>query len=199
MSIIENIRKLQAGLVVSGDEVPPAHNPEMLLIGCIDARLNISSIGILYGSALIYRNIAALIAGTRSEDDPEHVGEAATLEFAVNVMKVRDIVVMGHTDCGGIRACLHGAAGMRHIVQYLSPLEAVRQQISNAGVTDETQLINAMEEAAVRQSVANLRTYGAVTDALAKGTLALHGWVVNTGNKRISEMDITTGEFRLMR
>jgi carbonic anhydrase len=171
----------------------------MLFIGCIDARLNISNdIGIPYGKALIYRNIAALVSGTRGEDDPEHVGEAAALEFAVNVMGVKDIVVMGHTDCGGINACLHGAPGMHHVMQYLAPLQDARSEVTAQG-GDMTALARKMEQAAVRQSVANLMTYDAVARAVAAGQLVLHGWVINTATKRISEMDRETGAFRLMR
>lgn len=198
VGIIRNIRRMQAGIPVPDGIEPPAHAPEMLLIGCIDARLNISDqIGIPYGKALVYRNIAALISGTAGEDDPKHVGEAAALEFAVNVMKVKDIVVMGHTDCGGIQACLHGVPGAKHIMQYLSPLDAVRIEVEGAG-GDATQLARAMERAAVRQSVANLMTYSPVAAAAAAGKLALHGWVINTATRRISEMDLKTGVFKLM-
>jgi carbonic anhydrase len=171
----------------------------MLFIGCIDARLNIANdIGIPYGAALIYRNIAALVAGTHGDDDPTHVGEAAALEFAVNVMGVKDIVVMGHTDCGGISACLHGAPGMTHVMQYLAPLADVRTEVTAQG-GDMMALARRMEQAAVRQSVANLATYRPVTEAVAAGRLSLHGWVINTATKRIFEMDHASGVFHLMR
>lgn len=197
--IIQRIRALQTGIISPPDAVPPMHDPAMLLIGCIDARLNITSdIGIPYGKALIYRNIAALVAGTRGEDDPEHVGEAAVLEFAVNVMKVKDIVVMGHTDCGGIQACLHGAPGTRHIMQYLEPLDGMRSAVTAQG-GDLAGLARAMEQAAVRQSVANLMTYGIVAEAVAGGKLTLHGWLIHTATRRIFEMDLETGEFTPMR
>ena len=197
--IIERIRKLQAGISVPDDAVPAPHRPEMLFIGCIDARLDINiEIGIPYGKALIYRNVAALVSGTKGDDDTEHVGEAAALEFAVNVMNIKDIVVMGHTDCGGINACLHGVPGARHIMQYLSTLDGVRSEVtSQAGNIAQT--ARKMEQAAVRQSVANLMTYDAVAQKVASGQLTLHGWVINTANRRISEMDLVTGLFHPMR
>lgn len=196
--VIAQIRARQANLEAPPDLLPPAHQPEMLFIGCIDARLNITSdIGIPYGAALVYRNIAALVAGTHGDDDPTHVGEAATLEFAINVMGVTDIVVMGHTDCGGIRACLHGAPGMHHVMQYLAPLSDVRSEVRARG-GDVAMLARRMELAAVRQSVANLKSYRAVADAVASGRLSLHGWVINTATKRIFEMDHATGAFHLM-
>lgn len=198
MDVIKNIRQKQVDMSVTEGLLPPVHNPEMLLIGCIDARLNISTdVGIPYGKALIYRNVAALISGTKGEDDLGHISEAAALEFAVNVMKIKDIVVMGHTDCGGIHACLHGAQGAKHIMEYLAPLKAVRNEVSAKG-GDVVQMARAMEQAAVRQSIANLTTYNAVANAIAEKRLALHGWVISTATKRISEMDAKTGEFKLM-
>jgi len=198
-NIIERIRKLQAGISIPDDAVPPPHRPEMLFIGCIDARLDINiEIGIPYGKALIYRNVAALVSGTRGDDDPEHVGEAAALEFAVNVMQIKDIVVMGHTDCGGINACLHGVPGARHVMQYLLPLNEIRNEVtSQAG--NLLQIARKMEQAAVRQSVTNLMTYDAVAQKVTTGELTLHGWVINTATRRISEMDLATGVFHPMR
>jgi len=196
MTVIETIRNKQKSVPVI-DAVPLPHRPEMLLIGCVDARLNIEDIGIPYGKAIIYRNIAALVAGIgrRSGD---RLSEAAALEFAVNVMKVRDIVVMGHTDCGGIQACLHGAPGdTGHIHKYLEPLEGVRTEVVKRGGNIEAQA-RAMEEAAVRQSVMNLMSYPAVATAVKAGRLTLHGWVINTASRRISEMNPATGKFAVM-
>ena len=165
----------------------------MLLIGCVDARLAIQDIGIPYGKALIYRNIAALVAGMQAG---VRLGEAAALEFAVNVLHVHDIVVMGHTECGGIRACLDGAEGKPHIRNYLSPLQSVRERVIADGGDFDAQA-RAMEKAAVRQSVENLRSYEAVSSAEAAGRLALHGWVIDIATRVIIEMD-PEGDFRPM-
>jgi carbonic anhydrase len=193
---IRRIRALQNQITLPDDTPPPEHRPVMLLMGCIDARLNIKDIGLKDGEALIHRNIAALVAGTKGEHDPEHVSEAAVLEFAIDVMKVKEIVVMGHTDCGGINACLHGTA-KEHIRQYLSPLNESRDEVKQRG-GDITKQARAMEEAAVRQSVTNLMSYDVVKRAVSEGRLKLHGWVINTGTGRISEMDMATGRFSPM-
>jgi len=178
------------------DTPPPAHQPDMLLIGCVDARLNIKNdLEIPDGRAIIYRNIAALVAG--ESEGNERISEAATLEFAVEVMKVKDIVVMGHTDCGGIRACLHQLPGVEHMHQYLAPLDGVRLEVVGKG-GNLTAQARAMEEAAVRESVANLMTYDVVKRAVKEGRLDVHGWVVNTATKQIREMDLKTGVFAPM-
>src|SRR2546423_1266076 len=120
-STLSRIRRAQREAPLLENLQPPPHEPEMLLIGCIDARLNITDIGIPYGRALVFRDVAALVAGMSGDGDAEHLSEAAVLEFAVNVMRVKDIVVMGHTDCGGIRACLYGdiTPDTQHIHKYL--------------------------------------------------------------------------------
>jgi carbonic anhydrase len=190
MTIVSLIREKQRELDTPPGAKPPVHAPEMLLIGCVDARLPIQDIGIPYGKALIYRNIAALVAGMDWQAAGGRVSEAAILEFAVDVMRVRDIVVMGHTDCGGIRACLHGSQGeeKRHLRQYLSPLDEVRERVIADGGDFDAQA-RAMERAAVHQSVENLRSYEVVRAAEASHRLTVHGWVIDTATGAIAEMD----------
>src|SRR5438874_2698355 len=121
-STLSRVRRMQREMPLLEGMQPPAHEPEILLIGCVDARLAIQDVGIPYGKALIFRDIAALIAGEGGEG--EHLSEAAMLEFAVNIMKVKDIVVMGHTDCGGIKAALANQTSPEttYIRKYLAPL-----------------------------------------------------------------------------
>ncbi len=176
----------------------PEHNPEVLLIGCVDARLDpIADLGIPKGKALIYRNIAALVHGKSDSDDHSHMGEEAALEFAINVMRVRDIIVMGHSDCGGIRACLDGAHQHVAIHNYLQSLDDVRAEIIRSGGGD-TQQARAMEEAAVCQSMRNLRSYEVVKTALGEGRLQLHGWIIDTATGIIKELEHATGDFFTM-
>lgn len=198
--IIEFIRQQQAQTEFVENMLPPVHMPDMLLIGCIDARLNPKTdIGIPNGSTLIHRNIAALVRSKPAPSDDEGSSVAASLEFAINVMHVKHIVVMGHTDCGGIRACLEDnhTHDTQNIRRYLMPLAAARAEVVAQGGNIAAQA-RAMEEAAVRQSVANLMGYDVVIQALKDGKVDIHGWVINTGNKRIREMDMATGTFSPM-
>ncbi len=201
MSIINLIKAAQEkrlDRLQTGDVAPPEHRPEVLFIGCVDARLDpIRDLGIPKGKALIYRNIAALVHGKPDADDLSHMGEEAALEFALNVMRVRDIIVMGHTDCGGVRAALDGMPNHRAIDRYLQSLEAVRVEVLREG-GDASAQARAMEEAAVRQSMQNLRSYEVVTDALGEGRLQLHGWLIDTATGIIQEMDHATGAFNEM-
>ncbi len=194
--IIELIRAQQAHLPTD-DRNPPEHKPQMLLIGCVDARLNPKiDMGIPDGEAIIHRNIAAMVRSRPDPGDIAGTGVAASLEFAINVMEVKHIVVMGHTDCGGIRACLEDnhTHDTQNIRKYLTPLEPVRDDVVAHGGDMKAQA-RAMEQAAVRQSVENLMTYEVVSDALADGRVDIHGWVINTATKRIMALDLKTGNF----
>ena len=181
-----------------GISMAQEHQPEMLLIGCVDARLDPKSdIGIPRGNALIYRNIAALVAG-KDGGEGDRLSVAAALEFAINSMHVQKIVVMGHTHCGGIRTFLQGDhEDTHHIYDYLKPLEKVRVAAVEKGESEEQQARD-MEKAAVSFSLENLMTYEAVRVAVAAGRLQLLGWVIDTGNKLIWERDPESGVFRAM-
>lgn len=200
MHTIERIKKFQKKLAETHAkqlslDTPARHEPEILLIGCVDARLDIiGDLGIPKGKALIYRNIAALVQGS-NEGDIAHKSEAAALEFAVEVMKVRTIIVMGHTDCGGIAACLAGIDEHPAIQRYLSSLDEVRSHVVEQG-GNATAQARAMEEAAVRKSIENLLSYDVVRYAIQQQELKIHGWLINTANGLIREMDAETGEFR---
>lgn len=194
MSVIEHIRDLQRNRTQSDLNKKQKHEPEIMLIGCVDARLSPNEdIGIPQGKAIIKRNIAALIAPF----DDDRIGETAALEFAADVMKVKDIVVMGHTDCGGIRACLRENAKYKALVRYLKPLEVARDKVKEEGGNIEAQA-TIMEQEAVRQSLANLMTYPNVKKAVEEGRIKLHGWVIDTASKRISELNQTTMKFELI-
>jgi carbonic anhydrase len=127
MTIVSDILDNLRLETFDNDGVVPEHCPEMLLIGCVDARKDpTSDLGIARGRALILRNIAALIRGASVAPEQRET-EAAALEFAVKVMKVKHIVVMGHTDCGGIRASLLDVE-LSSIKTYLSPLTDLKKQ-----------------------------------------------------------------------
>lgn len=203
---------------------PPRHEPEILYIGCIDARLDpIDDLGIPKGKALIYRNIGALVrpeqiesetkaidkdAVLRSGEIPENVSMGAALEFFLNHIPAVDgrpkrIIVSGHTNCGGIAACVNHACKSedRYLPHYLSILEpareAVMQQAKESG-WNQDRIYREMEESTVRYGVNNLENYEVVRRALDKDGLKLHGWVIETGNGRIHQMNPETKQFSAM-
>jgi len=188
MTIINDILTGSSNLQASageGNDVP-VHRPEMLLIGCVDARKDpIGDLGIPKGRALILRNIAALIRGTSVAPEQRET-EAAALEFAIKVMKVKHVAVMGHTDCGGIRAALLDV-DFPCIKHYLKPLDDIKADVKRKGGSLEDQAM-VLEKEAVIMSVNNLRSYDYIAEAEAAGELSLHGWILNISSGRLEEI-----------
>jgi carbonic anhydrase len=187
------------------------HQPQMLYFGCIDARLDpIGDIGIEKGKLLIFRNVAALVPKYKNaEGNPggEALGAGAALEFFLKHIpfrpgKVKHVIISGHTDCGGLKACRDDACGHDHYLPlYLESLKEVRARVlkeAKAGSWDNARILHALEEESVRQSVANLLTYPVVQNAIDRQELKVHGWVLDTATYGISEMDLKTGEFERM-
>ncbi len=212
IDIIEKIRKRQRNSRVSHSDMPPEHKPEILYIGCIDARLAINSdIGIPEGKASIVRNIGALVPKYRDDSKPSHDNNiAATLELFINILPQAEkgvkkhIVVSGHTDCGGIRTCYHGTSDAKNpqLSRYLdSRLHDVLERVKKKAAAkkwDDARTLRELEKESVRQSLDNLMEYPIVQKAVKDGKIEVHGWVLNTATHRIAEMDPETLEFTEM-
>ncbi|MCI5050407.1 MAG: hypothetical protein MRY32_08805 [Rickettsiales bacterium] len=189
MSIISLIGDRQNALTDESEEMP-VHEPEMLLIGCVDARKDpIDDLGIPKGKSLILRNVAALV-------HPEHhkrLTESAALAFAVRHMKVKHIAVMGHTDCGGIRAAIEGISSYS-LRDYLEPIHEMSARVASESDDPETKR-RLVEQEAVRYSINSLQTYDYIVEAEEKGELQLHGWVIDIATGKMFALNRDTGEF----
>jgi carbonic anhydrase len=222
MDIMDKIRLRQEQAVLPAHTRPPEHRPEVLYIGCVDARLDpVKDIGIGRGEALIFRNIGALVLKDTHASDakvnqdhiqggelPQSLSVGAVLEFYLHHIpgapdKLKHIVVSGHTDCGGIRACQHGTRGEHdhYLPLYLESLKDIRKKVNEEAKRngwDELRILHELEEESVRQSIHNLQTYPAVKRAMEAGKLAIHGWVINTATQQILEMNPQTLQFEPM-
>lgn len=149
-----------------------------MVIACADSRADPSMIfSAAPGELFVVRNVANLVPPY--EEEGTFHGTAAALEFAVDVLKVSDIVVMGHASCGGIDACLGVLAGRptgRFIAPWVGLLDQLRDQLLKEQQFDSPEKLQlAMEQAAVGQSLAHIETYPFAKLALAEGRLQLHG------------------------
>lgn len=165
--------------------------PDVLVISCCDSR--VTPEGIFHagpGELFVIRNVANLVP-PYEESQGQH-GTSAAIEFAVNSLKVKHIVVMGHGQCGGVKAFREHAndpmATGEFIGRWIKLLEpaAIAMACMPIDKSDDPQL--AMEYAGIRQSLKNLLTFPFVEKAVDEAGLALHGaW-----------FDIGSGELRLM-
>ena len=148
--------------------------PHTLIVACSDSRADPALIfDAKPGELFVVRNVANLVPPY--EPDGKLHGVSAALEFGVKVLGVKRIVVMGHAHCGGVNAMIHGAPDI--VADFVGPWIAqgtpVVQHVAETVAPD--QLERAAEEAIVRLSIRNLRTFPWIAEREAKGELQLSG------------------------
>ena len=182
------------------DTLRQSQSPEVMIIACSDSRVDPSQIfDVAPGEIFVVRNVAALVPPF--ETNPGNHGVSAALEFAVQVLKVKEIIVMGHGLCGGCRAALTqelrdaepGEGGF--IANWIAMLDDARQPIASQLGTQGRDAERAMEQAAVRVSLENLRTFPCIRRKTGSGELRLRGAFFAIADGMLHLMDDATGEF----
>jgi len=152
--------------------------PHTMVISCADSRVDPATIfSAAPGELFVVRNVAAIVPPY--EENGDYHGTSAALEFAVTVLGVRNIVVMGHGLCGGVAAALASndqrPAG-RFIGPWVKLLDEVRDEVCREfGPNESDQRQRALEHRAIRYSIANLETFPFIADALSQGHVKLYG------------------------
>ena len=174
--------------------------PRVMIIACADSRTDPAQVfDADPGEMFVVRNIAAMVPPF--ETNPGLHGVSAALEFAVQVLKVREIVVMGHGMCGGCKAALtrelHGSEPGQggFIADWISMLDEARGPIARELGTTGRDAERAMEHAAVKISLANLRTFPCVRELEARGKLRLRGAFFAISEGVLHLLDEETGAF----
>ncbi len=174
--------------------------PRVMVIACADSRTDPAQVfDTDPGEIFVVRNIAAMVPPF--ETTPGHHGVSAALEFAVQVLKVREIVVMGHGLCGGCKAALtqemRGAEPGRggFIADWIALLDEAREPVAAELGTEGREAERAMEQAAVKLSLRNLRTFPNIRDLEASGQLRLRGAFFAISDGVLHLLDEATGEF----
>jgi len=160
------------------EQLTHGQKPDALFITCSDSRINPNLITQTEpGELFILRNAGNIVPpyGTVSG------GEAATIEYAVSVLGIHDLIVCGHTQCGAMQGLLHPETlkKLPAVDRWLQFAEATRRILDEnySHVTDETQLFHAAIEENVLVQLENLRTHPSVAAGVARGQLKLHAWV----------------------
>ena len=173
-------------------------SPEVMVIGCCDSRVSPEVIfDAKPGELFVVRNIANLVP-VYAPDGGAH-GVSAALEFAVQVLGVKHIVVLGHAQCGGIRAFIDKIAPLspgdfigRWMSMFIKPGEIVEQREHESMQDFATRI----EKAAVLRSLENLMTFPYVQILVECGKLKLHGAYFGVAEGSLFVLDKTTKEFR---
>lgn len=183
------------------DELRDGQSPKVMIIACSDSRVDPSQIfDSNPGEVFVVRNVAALVPPF--ETSPGRHGVSAALEFAVQVLGVSEILVMGHGRCGGCHAALTqelkdappGEGGF--IAHWIDLLDDARDRvIAQYGDDHGRNAQRAMEKEGVKVSLANLRTFPCIRDKERAGELKLIGAFFAISDGILHVLDEATGEF----
>jgi carbonic anhydrase len=176
-------------------------SPKILIVGCADARVDP---GILTqtqpGDIFTVRNVGALVPPAQLPPDERHHGTSAAIEYAVRGLGVEHVVVLGHALCGGISALVDGAAGQFARFDYLSTWTSIAKDARD-GVMRELEgrprdeVLRAVEQAAVVNSVNNLMTFPWISERVAAGRLVLHAWWFNLTKGQLYAFNAKSASF----
>jgi carbonic anhydrase len=171
-----------------------------MVIACSDSRVDPAQIfDVDPGEIFVVRNVAAMVPPF--ETAPGYHGVSAALEFAVQFLKVKQIVVMGHGMCGGCQAALtqemHGTEPGEggFIADWIGLLDEARAPIAAALGTDGRVAERAMEQAGVKVSLANLRTFPCIRRKERSGELSLTGAYFAISDGVLHLLDEADGAF----
>ncbi len=173
-------------------------HPEIMVIGCGDSRVAPETIfDADPGEIFVIRNIANLVPPCEPDTETSFHGTSAAIEFGVNALKVKHIVVLGHANCGGVSAFANDAAPLSKrdfIGKWMSQIAPVAERVGPP-TPDKESWIRRLEWAVVDYSLNNLMTFPAVREAVDEGTLTLHGAYFGVGTGVLFIRDSVTGEF----
>ena len=163
--------------------------PQYLWIGCADSRVPANEIvGLAPGELFVHRNVANLAP-------PQDANYLSVLQFAVDVLKVKHVIVVGHYGCGGVAAAVDGRR--RGLVDHwLHPIrevaEACRAELD--AIADPRARLDRLCELNVIRQVRNVAADVFVQDAWARGqSLHVHGWIYSLANGLVTDLNVTVG------
>jgi carbonic anhydrase len=168
--------------------------PQVLFITCSDSRIDPALVTQTEpGELFVCRNIGNIVPA----DSDAAGGVNAVLEYAILALKVRHIVVCGHSDCGAMKALkdldapgLKGMPSVRKWLRHAEPAVAMAKKGNPADLT------HALIRENVRLQLQHIQRHAAVAPGLADGTIQLHGWVYDIGKGQAETVDQASGSWR---
>jgi carbonic anhydrase len=181
-------------------QLSQGQNPGTLVIACCDSRVDPALLmGCGPGELFVVRNVANLVPPYQLHAD-EAPGIRSAVEFAVKGLKVRHIIVLGHSSCGGIKALMDGEGVTRHDFEFIGQWVAIAQQARNRvmeqmqGAAPE-EMAHCCEREAILVSLDNLRSFPWISQPVADGKLSLHGWYFDLEHGLLLAHSARSGRF----
>lgn len=175
--------------------------PQALLIGCCDSRVDPALLtDCAPGDLFILRNIANLVPPYKKDND--YHGVSSSIEYAVCYLEVSDIIVLGHSQCGGIGALMQSAQGREageFIGKWVNIAASARDKVlEEMPDASEDKQARSCEKEAILVSLKNLMTFPWVKERVSKGQLSLHGWYYNIGSGQLKYYNQLTGTYEVL-
>jgi carbonic anhydrase len=174
-------------------------SPDSMVISCSDSRVDPETIfSAMPGEMFVVRNVANLVPPY--ETGGKFHGVSSAIEFAVLNLRIKNLIIMGHSGCGGVKAALDQSAAIQTEAQFISrwmsmldePRLRVLASHQNAPATER---LAALEKEGIKNSIKNLRTFPFVSDAENRGKLSLHGAYFDIASGTLSVLNHSRGEF----
>ncbi len=202
-SLLKGYREFKEGRLSQESEryrllAEQGQTPEILVIACCDSRAAPEIVfNALPGEIFVVRNVANIVPPYRP--DGEYHSTSAALEFAVQSLKIKHIVVLGHGRCGGIKAALDPSVEPLSpgdfIGKWMELLAPAAQAIAANQWMTNAERQTALERISVRNSIENLRTFPCVSILENKARLSLHGGWFDISSGELWLLDPETGDF----
>ena len=172
-------------------------HPRAMVISCCDSRVHVTSIfGADEGEFFIHRNVANLVP-PYNPDGKNH-GTSAAVEYAVTSLGVAHIVVLGHSNCGGVKGCHDMCSGHAPELEMMSSfvgrwMDILRPGYDRVAHLPQAEQIAALEKEAVLVSLENLMSFPFIAEAVADDRLTLHGLWTDTGEGGLEQFEPARG------
>ena len=173
--------------------------PATMIISCADGRVDPETIfGARPGELFVVRNIANLVPPY--ETGGKFHGVSSAVEFAVLNLHVKDLIVMGHSGCGGVKAALDQSAAVQteaqFISRWMSMLDSARLSVLASHQTrPHAEKERALEKEGVKTAIKNLRTFPFISERENSGRLSLHGAYFEVATGTLSVLNQSRNEF----
>ena len=160
-------------------------HPKVLYIGCSDSRVSAEELmGLAPGEVFVHRNIANMVPNT-------DLSAMSVIKYAVNILKVQDIVVCGHYKCGGVKAAMeHADLGLLNPwLRNIRDVYRLHQQALNQ-IEDEKLRFRRLVELNVQEQCINVIKTAVIQRAFKERGVRVHGWVFDIGTGKLKDLQI---------
>jgi carbonic anhydrase len=171
--------------------------PEIMVVGCCDSRVSPEVIfDARPGEMFVVRNVANIIP-PYSPDGQAH-GVSAALEFGIAALKIKNIVVLGHAHCGGVKAFAEDAEPLSpgdFIGRWMQLMAPAADKVGPRGSLSPAEYLTRLEHANIANSLDNLMTFPRLAKLIERGNVTLHGAYFGVASGELYVLDRATGSF----